>query len=99
MLVGREASEGHEALGKVEGRMIGSGTSSGSASGIIFRRRKLPMDVLGANRFPTRCVLEAVLWILNTGAGKYPRAGDLLKTLNNLAKVYQGKSSAIKSDH
>src|SRR5262249_55238780 len=26
------------------------GTSSGNASGIIFRRRLLPMDVLGANR-------------------------------------------------
>src|SRR5215813_5931161 len=28
----------------------GSRTSSGNASGIIFRRRILPMDVLGANR-------------------------------------------------
>ena len=26
------------------------------------------MSVLGANRFPTRRVLEAVLYILNTGA-------------------------------
>ena len=26
------------------------------------------MDVLGAKPTPTRCVLEAVLWILNTGA-------------------------------
>ena len=35
---------------------------------IIFRRRKLSMDALGTKPIPTRCMLEAVLWILNTGA-------------------------------
>src|SRR5213082_3430022 len=40
----------------------------GAHRGIIFRKSISPMDGPGRKPIPTRCVFEAVLWILNTGA-------------------------------
>src|SRR5262249_54869433 len=58
----------------------------GNASEIIFRRRIFPMDVLGAKPTPTRCVVEAVLWILNTA-----RNGTRCRRATRTTKLYIGR--------
>jgi transposase len=42
--------------------------TSGNGFGNIFLKATFQTIARGANPFPTRAVLEAVLWILNTGA-------------------------------
>jgi transposase len=64
--------------------------SIGSAFGIIFRRNTFLMIVPDANRFSTRRVLEAVLWILNTGAQWHmlPQSNSNYKTVHRRFQLW-----------